>query len=64
MHADLLADQEHSVERADLGATRGVFYRLRVGPLDSEAGAAALCGELKRREPDCFVVSSDQGRAN
>ncbi|MEM9840964.1 MAG: SPOR domain-containing protein [Pseudomonadota bacterium] len=43
------------IERADLGS-RGVFYRLRVGPLGSQTAAANLCGQLRSAGlNDCLV---------
>lgn len=55
-HGDLLSDFTARVERADLGADLGVFYRLRVGPFGGEAAAKALCDALKSRNLDCLVV--------
>ncbi|MGB0683636.1 MAG: SPOR domain-containing protein [Magnetovibrionaceae bacterium] len=52
---DLFSALELSVVRADLGE-RGIFYRLRAGPLASRADAKALCGELKTRKLNCLVV--------
>ena len=43
------------IQRADLG-DRGVFYRLRVGPVASKNGADSLCGKLKQAGlKSCFV---------
>ena len=43
------------IERADLGS-RGIYYRLRVGPLGSQASAGQLCDQLKAAGlPDCLV---------
>ncbi len=53
-HAELLAGLTPDVVRADLGA-RGIFYRLRAGPLD-ETGARKLCDELGKRKIGCLVV--------
>ena len=55
-HLDLLGDLGLTVTKADLGPTKGVFYRLRVGPLTSEAQARALCKELSKRKMGCLVV--------
>ena len=55
-HKDLLGTLQLSVVRADLGAGKGVFYRLRVGPLKSEAVARDLCGKLAERKVPCLVV--------
>ena len=55
-HAALLGDLPHRVERADLGA-RGVFYRLRVGPLADGASARRLCRDLKARGVACWIAA-------
>ncbi len=34
---------------------KGLFYRLRAGPLDA-VNAASICAALKAREIDCIVV--------
>jgi hypothetical protein len=41
--------------RADLGE-RGIFYRLRAGPLANYTAAAALCRKLAARKQGCIVV--------
>ena len=55
-NSDLLGDLKPKVERADLGADKGVFYRLRAGPLGDEAAANKLCARLKARKLDCLIV--------
>jgi hypothetical protein len=55
-NADLLGKLEQSVSRADLGGDRGVYYRLRAGPLADEAAAKQLCAELAKRNVGCLVV--------
>jgi len=52
---DLLGALEAEVVRVDL-ADKGIFYRLRAGPLASAAKAGALCARLKARNLDCLVV--------
>ena len=42
------------VERADLG-DRGIYYRVGVGPMNSQAAANTLCSQLKSAGLDCFV---------
>lgn len=43
------------IQRADLG-TKGVWYRLRVGPVESKSAAVNLCSSLKQAgHPGCFV---------
>jgi cell division septation protein DedD len=50
-----LADQELHVERADLG-TKGVFYRLQIGPFADRAAAEAACQNIKAAGGDCLLV--------
>ena len=52
---DLLAEIEPDVRRADLGADKGVYYRLRTGLLTKDA-ADLLCMALKERGMDCLIV--------
>jgi len=54
-HGDVLGTLTDSVIRADLGA-KGVFYRLRAGPLAGEAEAKAVCARLSKRQVPCMVV--------
>lgn len=53
---ELVGPLRHFVARADLGQ-RGVFHRLQLGPLPSADSAGSLCGQLKERGVDCFVVA-------
>ena len=54
-HGDLLGTLAPSVVRADLG-DKGVYFRLRMGPLADDAAAKALCAELEKRNAPCLVV--------
>ena len=51
----LLGGLSPLVVRADLGS-RGVFHRLRAGPVDGPEAAAALCSRLKQRKVGCLVI--------
>jgi hypothetical protein len=51
---DVLGSLSPDIVRADLGS-KGVFFRLRAGPLD-EASARRLCEELGKRKIGCMVV--------
>ena len=51
----LLADLRLSVMRADLGAERGVWYRIQGGPL-ARAEARARCASFAVRQQWCRVV--------
>ncbi|WP_413203615.1 SPOR domain-containing protein [Rhodospirillum sp. A1_3_36] len=54
-HKNLLGSFRHSVVRADLG-DKGIYFRLRVGPVGDRAQAKALCETLKSRGQGCIVV--------
>jgi hypothetical protein len=58
-HADLLGSLESTVVAADLGE-KGVFHRLRAGPLKDEAAARALCAKLAEQKTGCLVVRPGQ----
>lgn len=44
------------IVEADLGAEKGVFYRVQSQIFARAAAAAALCGEVKAKSLDCLVV--------
>ena len=48
-YSDIFADLDGSVERAEVGEEKTVWYRLRVGPFASEASAKELCSKLAAR---------------
>jgi hypothetical protein len=52
---ELLGGLSHVVLQADLGE-RGVFYRLRVGPLSDRNTAEDLCAALAAKNVGCIVV--------
>ncbi|HEC90382.1 MAG TPA: SPOR domain-containing protein [Alphaproteobacteria bacterium] len=54
-HSTLLGLLTMSLTRADLG-TKGVFYRLRAGPLATESAARELCDELAKRKVGCLII--------
>lgn len=60
---DLLGALTPRVVKADI-AKRGVFYRLRAGPLPDTAAARRLCRLLKRRGLDCFVPAGEWAGGN
>ena len=55
LHPNLLSKLNLNVIRADLGS-KGVFYRLRAGPLGDQASAKALCQNLSKVKVSCIVV--------
>jgi cell division septation protein DedD len=53
----LLASYRPMVQKADLGA-KGVWYRLRIGPIADKTAATKLCTQLKSQGlPDCLVTA-------
>ncbi len=55
-HRSLLGRLNMVVERVDLG-TKGIFYRLRAGPIANKQTARSLCRTLGKRRIACFLVS-------
>lgn len=54
-HAAILKSAPYVIIPADLGGTRGVWYRVRVGPFPSAAAAGGMCRRLKSEAVDCFI---------
>jgi outer membrane biosynthesis protein TonB len=54
-NGDLLGALSADIVRADLGA-KGIFYRMRMGPLADRAAADDLCRKLKARKVGCLVI--------
>jgi hypothetical protein len=52
-HSQLLANLKPEVTRIDLGPGKGVFYRLKAGPLPNQAAVQRLCRSLKARRQYC-----------
>jgi Flp pilus assembly protein TadD len=61
--AELLAKLPHAVAKADLGAEKGVFYRLQAGSFSDRKEAKALCSDLKDHSIDCMVVEATPATA-
>ncbi|MCH8237320.1 MAG: SPOR domain-containing protein, partial [Proteobacteria bacterium] len=57
---DLLGDLKLTVTKADLGPERGIFYRLRAGPLADESSARRLCSRLSTRKVGCLIIKPGQ----
>lgn len=56
---DLLGNLRLTVTKADLGP-RGIYYRLRAGPIADESAARALCSQLTKRQVGCLVIKPGQ----
>jgi tetratricopeptide (TPR) repeat protein len=50
----VLKAKEPAVVKADLGS-KGIFYRVRLGGFDDQAGAKQACGKLKAGGVSCYV---------
>ncbi|PIW28453.1 MAG: hypothetical protein COW30_07495 [Rhodospirillales bacterium CG15_BIG_FIL_POST_REV_8_21_14_020_66_15] len=55
-HSDVLGRLAVNVVRADLGA-KGVFYRIRLGPVRDKTQARAVCDQLAKRGQGCLVIA-------
>ena len=52
-HRALLGKLGPEVTKVNLGPGKGVYYRLKVGPVDSADDATDLCRKLKKRRQYC-----------
>jgi len=57
----MLGGLEHRVERVDLGNSKGVFYRLKAGPLPSNNAAKDACRKLKAKRQYCEPTTINFG---
>lgn len=55
-HKSVLSRVTVKAVRVNLGK-RGIYYRLRAGPLANRAAAAALCAKLKAHKQGCIVIN-------
>ena len=56
-----LSGLQFRVERVDLGNTKGVFYRLKAGPLPSNGAAKDMCRQLKAKRQYCEPTTINFG---
>ncbi len=59
-YGDLLKALPHHVEKADLGADKGIYFRLKAGSFADVKAAKSLCKDLEVRSIDCMVVEGTQ----
>ena len=57
-HPTLLSAYQPMIVQADLGE-RGIFYRLRAGPLADRSAAEQLCAALAAENVGCLVVRNE-----
>lgn len=55
-HADVLGGLRSDVVRVDLGAEKGIYFRLMAGPIASRDEANAKCDQLKAQKVACLVA--------
>lgn len=55
-HSSVLGRLSSQIVRVDLGASRGVFYRIQAGPFGDADAARRSCNALKDRNVSCLVV--------
>jgi len=55
-NADVVKSIPAKVVKADLGPDKGIYYRLRLGPVATGDAAKSLCSQLKKRKVGCFIV--------
>jgi hypothetical protein len=53
---DVLGNLGLSITKVDLGEKKGIFYRLRAGPLKNDGDARTLCKTLAKRKTGCLIV--------
>ena len=52
-HRSLLGKLKPEITEVDLGPGKGIYFRLKVGPVEDPASAAELCRKLKSRRQFC-----------
>ncbi|SCA54932.1 hypothetical protein MTBPR1_10179 [Candidatus Terasakiella magnetica] len=55
-NSDIVKGLPANIVKADLGAQKGIYYRLRLGPVATGDKAKSLCNQLKKRKVGCFIV--------
>ncbi|MFI4986903.1 MAG: SPOR domain-containing protein [Alphaproteobacteria bacterium] len=55
-YQDMLGSLTLNVQRVDLGGGKGVYFRIRGGPIGERAEANALCDRLKAVQVGCLAV--------
>ena len=52
-HKSLLGELSSEITRVNLGPRKGIFFRLKAGPLKDKAAAGDMCRKLKSRRQFC-----------
>jgi len=60
-YGDVLSGLSPEVARVNLGPGKGIFYRLKAGPINSKAAADTICRKLKAHRQYCQPTYMDAG---
>lgn len=52
-YRDLIGEMSPEISKVDLGPGKGIYYRLLVGPFDSQGDAQKVCAKLKVKRQFC-----------
>lgn len=55
-HKDMLGNLQSTIQKVDLGADQGIYYRLRAGSFENIEAAKEVCAKLKERKVECLVI--------
>lgn len=55
-HKDILGELNPVIQKVDLGEDKGIYYRLRTGPFESDEKAKNVSAALKDRKVECLVI--------
>lgn len=58
---DLVGKLNHQITEINLGPGKGIFFRLKAGPLASQGAAEEMCRKLKGRRQYCEPTFMDAG---
>lgn len=60
-YGDLLGALSPEVAKVNLGPGKGIYYRLKAGPIDGKAAADNICRQLKARRQYCQPTYMEAG---
>lgn len=60
-YKNVLGPLEPSIAKVNLGPGKGIYYRLKAGPLDGRTAASDICRKLKARHQYCELSYMENG---
>ncbi len=60
-HKNVLGPLEPNIAKVNLGPGKGIYYRLKAGPLDGRTAASNICRKLKARRQYCELSYMENG---